>query len=67
MEKMIKEHSNDENVDIIAEDSIEIEDNSWTKIKCKGWNQDKTPKENACKVATNKGWSKKKKNKSRKE
>ena len=61
MEKKTKKHTNKENVKTLAETNMGIEENVWTKIKCKGWNRDEIAKENKWKVATNKGLNKKEK------
>ena len=35
---------------------MEIEDNSWTKMKCKGWNEQKKVKEEGWNEVKSKGW-----------
>ena len=43
-----KENSIDKSKKTLEESDMEVEDNIWTKMKCKGWNESKIAKE--------KGW-----------
>ena len=52
------ENYNDKREKILEETDMEFEDNSWTKIKCRGWDECKTEKEEDWKEVKSKGWKK---------
>ena len=53
IKKKMKEYANEGSVKILTETNMKIDENSWTKIKVKGWNHDKNVKEEGWQEVTN--------------
>ena len=51
-----KENFNEKSQKSQEENKMEVEDNSWTKMRCKGWNEEKKGKEEGWKEVKSKGW-----------
>ena len=49
-----KENSNEKSKKILEESDMEVEDNKWTKMKCKCWNETKIVKEEGWKEVKSK-------------